>query len=61
MRNDIIDGFKEAGVGMIEWPGGCAANNYNWSPPNSNNDMGTDLYMQLTSDLPPAPPPVVPE
>ena len=31
MRNDVIDAFKEAGVGMIEWPGGCAASSYNWS------------------------------
>jgi alpha-N-arabinofuranosidase len=51
MRNDIIDGFKEAGVGMIEWPGGCAANNYNWSPPNPSNDLGTDQYMALSSML----------
>ena len=51
MRNDIIEGFKEAGVGMIEWPGGCAANNYNWDPPNPMNDMGTDHYMELTSML----------
>jgi alpha-N-arabinofuranosidase len=51
IRNDIIDGFKEAGVGMIEWPGGCAANNYNWQPPNPSNDMGTDQYMQLSSIL----------
>lgn len=47
MRNDIIEGFKEAGVGMIQWPGGCAANNYIWSPPNPTNDLGTDRYMQL--------------
>jgi alpha-N-arabinofuranosidase len=49
MRNDIIEGFKEAGVGMIQWPGGCAANNYNWSPPNPSNDLGTDRYMQLST------------
>lgn len=49
MRNDIIDGFKEAGVGMIQWPGGCAANNYNWNPPNPSNDLGTDRYMELCS------------
>jgi len=48
MRNDIIDGFKEAGVGMIEWPGGCAAGSYNWSSnKNPSNDVGTDRYMQL--------------
>ena len=22
MRNDVIQGFKEAGIGCIEWPGG---------------------------------------
>jgi alpha-N-arabinofuranosidase len=49
MRNDIIDGFKEAGVGMIQWPGGCAGNNYNWQPPNPSNDLGTDRYMQLST------------
>ncbi len=51
MRNDIIQGFKDAGVGMIEWPGGCAANTYNFNPPNPANDMGTDRYMQLCSIL----------
>jgi alpha-N-arabinofuranosidase len=49
MRNDIIQGFKDAGVGMIEWPGGCAAGSYNWNPPNPANDVGTDRYMQLCS------------
>jgi alpha-N-arabinofuranosidase len=50
MRNDIIQGFKDAGVGMIEWPGGCAANSYNWSPNTSpGNDVGTDRYMELCS------------
>ena len=51
MRNDIIQGFMDAGVGMIEWPGGCAANNYNYLPTNPANDMGTDRYMQLCSIL----------
>ena len=50
MRNDIIQGFKDAGVGMIEWPGGCAANSYNWSANKSpSNDIGTDRYMELCS------------
>jgi alpha-L-arabinofuranosidase len=31
MRQSVIDGFKECGVGAAEWPGGCAANNYVWS------------------------------
>jgi alpha-L-arabinofuranosidase len=48
MRNDVIDGFKECGVGAIEWPGGCAANDYNWSGnKNPSNDVGTDRFMQL--------------
>ena len=48
MRNDVIDAFKEAGVGMIEWPGGCAAGSYNWSSnKNPSNDVGTDRYMKL--------------
>ena len=48
MRNDVIDAFKEAGVGMIEWPGGCAAGGYNWSNnKNPSNDVGTDRYMKL--------------
>ncbi|HEY7116549.1 MAG TPA: alpha-L-arabinofuranosidase C-terminal domain-containing protein [Tepidisphaeraceae bacterium] len=51
MRNDVIAGFKEAGVGAIEWPGGCAAGGYNWMPPNPANDVGTDRYMQLCSLL----------
>jgi alpha-N-arabinofuranosidase len=51
MRNDIIQGFKDAGVGMIQWPGGCAAGSYNWNPPNPANDVGTDRYMQLCSLL----------
>jgi len=52
IRNDIIQGFKDAGVGMIEWPGGCAANSYNWSANKSpSNDVGTDRYMELCSLL----------
>jgi alpha-N-arabinofuranosidase len=48
VRNDIIEGFKEAGVGAIQWPGGCAANNYNWQPNvNPINTMGTDLFMDF--------------
>ena len=31
MRNDVIEGFKECGIGCIQWPGGCAANGYNWN------------------------------
>jgi alpha-N-arabinofuranosidase len=52
MRNDVIQAFKDAGVGMIEFPGGCAAGGYNWSANRSpSNDVGTDRYMELTSLL----------
>jgi len=48
MRNDVIQAFKDAGVGMIEFPGGCAAGSYNWSANKSpSNDVGTDRYMEL--------------
>jgi alpha-N-arabinofuranosidase len=52
IRNDIIAGFREATVGAVEWPGGCAANNYNWEPNvNPSNTMGTDLFMQFTTTI----------
>jgi alpha-L-arabinofuranosidase len=48
LRNDIIQGFIEAGVGIVQWPGGCAANNYNWEANvNPANTMGTDLFMEF--------------
>ena len=48
MRKDVIQAFKDAGIGMIEWPGGCAANGYDWSAnKNPSNDVGTDRYMEL--------------
>ena len=48
LRNDIIQGFRDAGVGIVQWPGGCAANNYNWEPnTNPANTMGTDLFMEF--------------
>jgi alpha-L-arabinofuranosidase len=50
MRNDIINGMKECGVAGIEWPGGCAANGYDWSSNISpTNDVGTVRFMQLCS------------
>jgi alpha-N-arabinofuranosidase len=52
IRNDIIEGFKEAGVGAMQWPGGCAANNYNWQPNlNPLNTMGTDLFMDFATSV----------
>jgi len=52
LRNDIVQGFAEAGVGIVQWPGGCAANNYNWAPnTNPANTMGTDLFMEFTTTI----------
>jgi len=52
IRNDIIEGFKEAGVGAIQWPGGCAANNYNWQTNlNPVNTIGTDLFMDFAQSV----------
>jgi alpha-N-arabinofuranosidase len=47
MRNDVINGFAECGVGSAQWPGGCAATSYTWSPPNPTNDVGTDRFIQF--------------
>jgi alpha-N-arabinofuranosidase len=48
MRNDVIDGLKEAGVGLIQFPGGCAANGYDWNANKTpTNDVGTDRFMEL--------------
>lgn len=47
MRNDVINAFKECGVGAAQWPGGCAAINYTWNPPNPANDVGTDRFLQF--------------
>jgi alpha-N-arabinofuranosidase len=49
LRNDIIQGFKDIGIGAVEWPGGGAANTYDWTNTNPSNDMGTDLFMQFIS------------
>lgn len=59
MRNDGIDGLKECGIGTIEFPGGCFADNYHWKDGigtystrprgDMSNGMGTDEYMQLCS------------
>jgi alpha-N-arabinofuranosidase len=51
LRNDIVDGIKEIGVGAIEWPGGGAANSYDWTKTSPANDMGTDLFMQFVSTV----------
>ena len=47
MRNDVIEGFKECGVGAAQWPGGCAANGYNWSANKKpSNDVGVDRFIE---------------
>ncbi len=48
MRNDVIEAFKEAGVGAAQWPGGCAANGYSWqNNKNPSNDVGVDRFIQF--------------
>jgi alpha-N-arabinofuranosidase len=48
IRDDIIEAFREAGVGAIQWPGGCAANDYDWQANiNPTDTMGTDLFMDF--------------
>lgn len=48
LRNDVIEGFKECGIGACQWPGGCAANGYNWSAnKNPSNDVGVDRFIEL--------------
>jgi alpha-N-arabinofuranosidase len=52
LRNDIVQGFKDAGVGAVQWPGGCAANSYDWAPNTAPvNTMGTDLFMEFTTTI----------
>ena len=61
MRRDVIAAFKECGVTILDWPGGCFAENYNWtngigsktSRPGGDmtNGMGTVEYFQLCDSL----------
>lgn len=61
MRKDAIAAFKECGVSILDWPGGCFAENYNWKNgigPKANrpggdmtNGMGTDEYFQLCDSI----------
>ena len=34
-------------IGAIQWPGGCAALGYNWTPPNPSNAVGTDRFLEF--------------
>jgi alpha-N-arabinofuranosidase len=47
MRKDVIEAFKECGVGAIQWPGGCAAWSYKWVPSSPSNDVGTDRFLEF--------------
>lgn len=48
MRKDVIDGFKECGITAAEWPGGCAANGYDWSKNKKPaNDVGVDRFFEF--------------
>ncbi|MBN1760651.1 MAG: hypothetical protein JW863_20145 [Chitinispirillaceae bacterium] len=67
IRNDIIEGMKECGVGVLEWPGGCFSSEYRWlngigpvedrplgdinEDRMNGNGMGTDDYMELCNLL----------
>jgi alpha-L-arabinofuranosidase len=67
MRRDIITAFKECGVSILDWPGGCFAEQYNWtngSNPNksarpggdcasgtASNGFATEDYFQLCDSL----------
>ena len=59
MRNDIIEGLKEIDIGVLQYPGGCKAEEYHWKDgvdggtltkavrEQRNNGLGTDEYFQL--------------
>jgi alpha-N-arabinofuranosidase len=48
MRKDIIEGFKECGVTCGQWPGGCAANGYQWqNNKRPSNDIGVDRFIEF--------------
>ncbi len=52
LRNDIIQGFIDAGVGLVQWPGGCAANTYDWAAnTNPATTMGTDSFMEFAEAI----------
>lgn len=48
MRNDVIEGFKECGIGCAQWPGGCAANGYRWQDnKNPSSTVGVDRFIEF--------------
>lgn len=57
MRKDAIAAFKECGVTIMDWPGGCFAEKYVWTDGigpnhfNMTNGFGTNEYFQLCDSL----------
>ncbi len=48
MRKEVIEGFKEAGVGAVQFPGGCAANGYEWDrSKNPSSVVGVDQFIEF--------------
>lgn len=43
IRKDVIEGFKEAGLTCLDWPGGCYAEHYLWTDGIGNNRVGGDM------------------
>ena len=42
IRQDVIDGCRELGIGAMRWPGGCCADHYHWK-----NGIGKDRPSRL--------------
>ena len=42
IRQDVIDGCRELGVGAMRWPGGCCADHYHWK-----NGVGKDRLPRI--------------
>ena len=42
IRQDVIDGCRELGIGALRWPGGCCADHYHWK-----NGIGKDRPSRL--------------
>ncbi|MBN1759454.1 MAG: hypothetical protein JW863_14090 [Chitinispirillaceae bacterium] len=48
MRTSVIEAFKECGVGAVQFPGGCAANGYEWDRSlNPSNVVGVDQFIEF--------------
>ncbi len=42
IRNDVIEGCREIGVGAMRWPGGCCADHYHWK-----NGIGKERFPSI--------------